>query len=435
MILTNHSSFFEELGLTSFTTQQMDNKNMFDSTKKQIISLFIMVIGILSACIFSLFTYDYKIEKFAERCVDLDTTYVKDFESKTYLRIREKEDTGHRYFDLYNAFYSSSLCNGCREVVENDCVDNEGTHITFATQSVFRTTDNSRAKSSGFYYLHDGQYFTYFGEDTCSSNLVRYNCDSFVFISDEYAKTLLTKYGIYDEANLKSSFEKLVKEEQYCVLEINIDGIGTKKFCINNIITTSQRQGIHMSNLHGFFAVAYFREKYSADYHFAFEAEFKNGDYAAKTMLDTILSGGYSLDKYHFDFYQKQNGVFVSVASLNNEFLSIAKIREHDLFKTFLVIDEVMFSLLYFAIIVLIKNTSDDGDKKKILALYYSQIAISVLFLLTVSLFNLYHIWSIIPLVALFCLIITNDKIKLLLSNKKRNSNETENQRFYTINI
>ena len=403
---------------------------MISQVKKQIISLSILLCGISLGCVFSTYTYDYKIEKFAEKCVNQNALYANNLESKTLLRISEKVDTEHRYFDLYNTFYWSSLCNGCREIVNNNCVDNANTQITLATQSVFSTTKNN--KSGDFFYLHDGQYFTYFGEETCESISVRYNCDSFIFISDEYAKTLLIKYGLYNENEIMNSYKRLITEEKYCVLEINIDGIGIKKFCINNIIATSHRQGLHMSNLHGYFAVVYLKEKYSADYHFAFEAEFKNGNYCVKKLLNTIIDGGYDTNNYSYNFYQRENEGFTSIESLNDEFLSIVQLRNDDSFMYCLIVSEIITCVSYFVLVVLVVDKRDDATNCQRLILYHVQFLISLIFLLLISFFNFYYVWSIIPLIAIISLTISNDRVKKLLLKKGKSNNEA---RYYLINI
>ena len=204
---------------------------MISAKKKNLLSLIGLIIFTIIVTVFSIFSFDFKLESFAKSCVETNTAYVENFESKTIIQVKEKDPSGHRFKELYSAFYWSSLSNGCRELIDNKCIDSNNQEITLGVQSLFTVIEHENAGE--YFYMHDGQYFTYLNEENFRSNLTRYNCDTFIFVSDLYADILLKKYGIYDENNLVECYRTLVNEEQYCVLELDIDGVGATKFCIN----------------------------------------------------------------------------------------------------------------------------------------------------------------------------------------------------------
>lgn len=124
----------------------------------------------------------------------------------------------------------------------------------------------------------------------------RNGCDSFAYISEDYANYLLTKYSL-------ESYEELMLNQNASTLSfIGADGI-IYKLSINNIISSSYKNGLVAKEKNSYFALAYLNSNLLNALNVTFEIGMKESPYSIRDVLSTIKTFGYSNTNYNFSIY------------------------------------------------------------------------------------------------------------------------------------
>ena len=284
-----------------------NKKEIIHSTNSILLFSLILVL-IFSASFLPSCLSDYQFDYFSYSISNFNKIKTSDediFPMMTISKTDEKieEDGTKLYTDLYSNFYYNDLISNIRQMLDGSFYNQvSGQKLYLLTQDVFSIqADESK---DGGYRLDYGQfntYFTYTDLFLSKEQMLtpRFNCDSFIFISDSYADYLLDFYNLESK-----NYSQLITDEQYAALSLqsSIDDV-SYTFSINNIIYSSSQDAPRTESLYGYFGMIKLNNSLSScDVHF--EAELKNSPYPVKTVLKTIDSIGYDTNNSVFSFYQ-----------------------------------------------------------------------------------------------------------------------------------
>lgn len=249
----------------------------------------------------------------------------------------EKEHQLAKYHYGYQSLYYNILADSCRMQVRNKTSfsTNDSSlsdKITLLTQSSFWIT--KKEPSAEWYYLDDGQYYTYFDSLQVKDGSVfegRYGAESFLFISDGLADSLIEYHNITDS----NPYETLINNKEYALLNIYSEDGGFSKVSINNIIYTKYRKGVTSKEIYGDnFALIKYIDSYDKIFDLSLSISLKSNPYPSKKIVKT-LRDIYSdtFDKYSFDVFEKVNDIYVLNANHTEE-LANALNNNYDIFYT-----------------------------------------------------------------------------------------------------
>lgn len=272
----------------------------------------ILIVSSLLSCLICSHTTDYKLDYIACHINDIRKQAIGDegFESSIF---NVGSQFKNNYNDLLNNFSSSSFTKSTR-IVASDTLNYLDYELNLITQDTF-SIQKSKAPEGG-YRLDRESYNTYFSDEILGDRQymsIRYNCDSFIFVSDIFADKLIAYYGIDGDA----PYETLIKKEEYCVLPLS-SGNKTIKFCINNIVFSSIRGGVRAKEVYGDFAIFYRGGKASA-IETSFEVDLKDNPYCIKQVFKSTNLLGYNCDNSTFKIITKEKD---SKSYIYNEYLT-----------------------------------------------------------------------------------------------------------------
>ena len=317
------------------------------------------------------------------------------------------------------------MSNGCRLLAKNKGQDrNLDSQITFLTQNTFSVSDIKN--SAGYFNMDFNMYYSLFSKTDLSSISYlskRYGSNTFVFISDSYAKKLVDYYGIKGENPLFS----LISDESYCILNFKLDNGQSFSASINNVVSSTYRFGERTSELYGDFVLIYSNSiVYPLFDGFKFEIDFKVNQYGNKQILKDTLNLGYNHNNSHFRFFkfnystksmyhdENTDVAYVSLLSENTTFFDIFYFCII-LFFSFLVVILNLLRMNYF------RNKNDLFLISTIFLFLYGVISIFV---------RMIHIASLFVVLSFtICLVF---QVVFIV---KREKNDRINKRVVTINI
>jgi len=312
-----------------------------------------------------------------------------------------KEDT--TYQDMYSTFDYSLNNDGFNIESLSDCIVDSTNSIKITTQRGNELVQNDY--SGSFYYLSTGHFFTHFGSSLSqyfSNNdrwylMKRNGADAFMFISDTLADYLVEKYGLSEEEN---PYKKLILDPAYSNLTVDYaDRNGDLKqlvFCINDIITSSKRQGVRYKNLYNFYAnVAYSQTKEYFDY--SATLNFKNNKYAIKTCMEKTKLLGYDSLNSNIEItkYNKDKMKLVTNIELTEKYRDYTVTKYNDSLWNSLIFSFVFISaaLSVFFCYMLREN------KIVLFGFVTYWMLLLIICVLFIGILNLYFYLSIIPII------------------------------------
>lgn len=151
---------------------------------------------------------------------------------------------------------------------------------------------------SGYYYLDWGVFSTYYSDDILGPRGyldVRFGSDAFIFINDIFADALLAKYNI-------DSYETLILDERYCVLEIS-SGETLTRYCINNIISSTDRNSPEIIKTSPFFGVTIKSPRFSS-VSLRFDFQVPNNRFCFRTAISNFFDCGASKESFSWMFFE-----------------------------------------------------------------------------------------------------------------------------------
>lgn len=292
---------------------------------------------------------------------------------------------------LFDYYYYNPSVGDCRYLFSNSFEDAGGSPLTFFTQQTFLISND--LLPDGGHYIDYGMFASYYADDILGVKRYlqpRFDCDSFVFISDDYADTLLAKYGL-------SSYEELIQNERYCVLPLTVDGSREIRVSINNILYSEKRHGVRVKELYPYFGLMYDSSRVKDWSRLAFEADLKANPYVIKGVLDSVKRVGFDSSNSTVSFFEKESesGKYTSSDRLSTGFEAIGTSEKDLLLSIFSGVITVLdvLGLFYFF-------DECKGGRMRIYGLLFLATAFLV-FGLCVSLLDIYPLFSIVPIFSL----------------------------------
>lgn len=303
----------------------------------------------------------------------------------------KKEAETNTLNSLFNYYYYNPSVGECRYLFSNSFKDEGESSLTFFTQQTFLISND--LLPDGGHYIDYGMFASYYADDILGTRgylQPRFDCDSFVFVSDDYADTLLTKYGL-------SSYEELIQDERYCVLPLVVDGSREIRVSINNVLYSEKRHGVRVKELYPYFGLMYDSSRAKEWSHLAFEADLKANPYVIKGVLDSVKQAGFDSSNSTVSFFEKEseNGKYTSSDRLSTGFEAIGTSEKDLLLNVFSGIITVLdvLGLFYFF----------DKCKSGQIRIYglLFLVAAFLVFGLCTAFLDIYPLFSIVPILSL----------------------------------
>lgn len=291
---------------------------------------------------------DFGYDRLAYNINDYNSSTMRDKSfHPTIINIVEKEentDNKNAFDNALSYFYYNQANGNIRNQVIQDVKFGE-MPIKLETQPTFSIKKSE--KVSPGYYIDYGLYSSYYMDEILGNRgylSFRYDCDSFIFISDTFADKLIEFYGIDTEEPYKT----LIEKESYCVLPLTTSDGNTIKFCINNILYTNARSARRTYELYGDFALFYYRGKISPSLQLEFEIDFKDSPYSIKKTLKDMEQLGYRVDNYNFSFkrFDEKTGFYVFSDLLTKSYLALQNGESKDALTIVGVLGVIVISFL-----------------------------------------------------------------------------------------
>lgn len=378
-------------------------------------------------------TNEYKLDSFASQLYDNKTYVYNDYDS-VILKIKKNKpinenDKINNYQSLFSQYHYYSQVKDDRLLFDNQI--NDGVNdIQFYNQNTFSI--NNGLLPDGGHYIDYGVFSAYYADDILGPRKYleqRFGCDSFIFISDNYADYLLDKYNI-------STYEELIKKEEYCVLNVNVDGERTAKFCINNILYSNKRHGGRAKELYNYFGLVYNSSKISSWSSFHLELDLKAYPYGTCNVLKGINELGYNKDNSTFSFftYDKNASHYVENSIANEYFLSLFESNDQIWFSIFSIVILIDVACLIFEYFYLGKKFNISAYSLLFAVLFFVLYGIIINFILV------NYLLSIVPVVSIILLLILQRKevayaFRIIFSKIFRKKIEEPAAKSYTIEI
>lgn len=278
-------------------------------------TLLILLFSFLSNFILT-YTNDYKLDYFTSSLFDFNNS------NSVIMNIKKKDTESSNVVSSYNTLFNSYHYNlnvkEIRFLLDNSAKNNEDS-IKLYTQSTFSISTTEL--DGGGYYVDNGIFASYYSDDILGNRGYlsrRFGCDSFIFISDNYADQLLKKYNI-------DSYEELITNEKFAVLSLEIDDNKTATFCINNILYSTKRHGVRAEELYNYFGLIYNVGPIMSWSKLSIDFDLKPNSYHTNKILKEINKLGYDSDNSIFTFYRsnKDTNVYNPSLASNEQFLNL----------------------------------------------------------------------------------------------------------------
>lgn len=319
-------------------------------------------------------------------------SYFQDEHESTILKIFPDEPQDPLAFNMLYANTYYNVLNGPIREMNSTPAASFDFNIHLETQYTFSIEPT--LSTFGGYRLDNGLYHTYFSDDILGHRgylIPRFQCQTFIFISDTFADKLLEKYNL---PNGIEGYKELILNPTYAVLPIEINN-HLFNFCINNVIYTNLRNAPRTYELYGDFALFCFNNYVAPAVDLHFEIDLKDNPYCISQTLLNVNACGYSNDNASFEFYcfnyeseqyvfnEKISKSFVAWNNDGNDSLYLILFLSITIFTLIF----VYYYFAYYKAVSLIKNIS----------LLLSYAILFVLGVVTVFAYN-YMFFTIIPL-------------------------------------
>lgn len=395
-----------------------------------IIPTIITVISSFSSFLINKNTLTCQLHKFCGAIYDNQTLVGGEYQYN-YFSIKYKNvENKTSYLDLFNNYYYNLSIGESRCLLSNSFVDEQNNKLKLYTQNSFSISNG--LLPDGGHYLDYGIFSTYYADDILGPRKyldIRNNCDSFIFISDTYADKLLEKYNI-------SSYEELINDDKYSVLEMMVDNDKTCKFSINNILYSDKRHGLRAKNLYGDFAVAYNYSGINKWSEVNFEIDLKANIYSNSNLFKDFHAQGYSIDKFDYNFfkYDSATSSYFLSNELNKKFISL-DFNKND---SFLRMFDVLCCLLNLTLLIGFYFLLD--VKFDLNWSFYFYLLCFLIYGLIVNFVSIYFLTSIIPILSLLLIgffsrkEVAND-FRTIFCKMFKTKNSKSMEKFYKIEI
>ncbi len=296
----------------------------------------VFLVSSISASLLCLGTSKFRTDKFVNDLFSYNTHSSYSIDDCPILHFSTLE--GKSNDSLLRTFYYNNQVYSARSMTENSnkiVLDDASIDFSLFSQPAFYARE--LPEENGGYYLDFGLYYAYFNSDFLGGNNFitnRFGADGFIVLSDTVADKLLDAYGI-------SSYEELIKNEKYALIDVSVDDVTTLKFSINNIVYSTFRDAPRTYDLYGDFALTYMNPTLSKVYTQSFELDLKQNAFCIKSVLTTLEYSGYTPDTTSMYFKSlNSSGEYETNIELSNEFVK-SQNRSSD----------VVCLLLYFVIL------------------------------------------------------------------------------------
>lgn len=376
----------------------------------------IYIFGSFSCGLSLAFTKDAYIDRFL---TDINNpnkhNYYNGFVSP-FLKIKKNPEfissTNNKYDDLLSYFYTDSLTNDCREVVDHNisiCNDDFlNSSLKLITQGTFRIRNDKRVMNGDeniYYEVDKGMYYSYFSGDELSEYMsIEYKprfeeCSLFLYISDTLADKLVKFYGIENKEN---PYLELLSKKEYAILSLSMDDEPTPfKASINSIVSTRYRFAPQTQKIYGDFAITNSNDLKKIT-SLSFDVDFKVNQYGNKKTIDVINKLGYNISNSTFNFYKYdyEKAFFYNDSLLNNTFFNIYSKQNYLIILFYLLFSVLMMALL--SLFFITRSVFTRADR----ILLCINLAAFCLYGIIANFINLFHLYSIFPIFGLVCIIV-----------------------------
>ena len=378
--------------------------------------LLLCLIFVLASLVCNLlisFTSFFKLDSISYNINNYNKNVLSSNFKAPYLKISSKKSTKSLYNDLFQTFYYSDDSGSIRQYFDNDIFYNfEGQqkNVRLYTQEKLYISPEKQIDDG--YRLDYGLFHAYFSSNELGSYSYlgkRFDCDTYMFVSDKFADMLLFKYGLIgkdDDGDHSELYKELMFNEKYSVVHFSVDGTDFT-VSINNILYTKNRTGPRCSEFNELFAVVnhhYALDKYP-DFNICIEIDLKAYSYYIKTALNKVESFGYNVKDNGFDFYQydysnKEYYKNDQIANLYNSYRAVSPFQNCILITFYVLIGG-------FAIVAsIIISKRGFLTKKNVIFVICFEFTIAMLFSILASLIFVSYLYSIIMIALLIAFII-----------------------------
>ena len=304
----------------------MGIKRLFNNVKFQkglVLSLSVLFLSICEYIGFAITknTSPYLYDQFLNTLVSTMKDG-KDVFSRTILSVSNSDIATKKQYVFRDLMASSSADGnfGDFRTVINEKFKWNDFDLHLETQSNFYT---SYAEDDyGYKYIHIDYdtYSPYFLDSELINRRVG-NHDSFILISDTFARKLIDYYNLDDGVSSeKDLFKKLVLDDTKGAIVVS-SGDTTLDFRITNIIRTDYLHGVRTNQIYGDFGVFYISNNIdSTKLSFNFEIDLKNNATCLKNTFSFLNQHEYSPSIYPYSFKVMSDGVYHDDSSLRNQF-------------------------------------------------------------------------------------------------------------------
>lgn len=319
---------------------------------------------VISCCIFSSQTFDYKLDSFYYSLNNYNTqTRLDGYNSPILKCVSDSELENKTQLDLfktsYDVFYYNVMAESCRLEISSETttdVFGDPYSIKLLTQSHFWITKNEKIEEG--YYLEDGQYLTYFDQSVIENGSMfnpRFDADTFIFISDSFADELVAKHNITAD----DPYKTLINNKEYSLFNITNNDTGVSfTVSINNILHSKYRKAPSTTRLFGnSFGLINFNKKMNNLLKLSLSISLKTNPYNFKTILKTIMTIlDSNVEDIEFELYTYSFNGYSLSAIKTNELNNIIKKKYNDnlyntLFYCMVIIGIGCYSILLYLIL------------------------------------------------------------------------------------
>ena len=370
-----------------------------------------MVLGLLSVlfcavysaaflCFSLLIIKDSSLYKLDQFVGELSNTmeYGDDKTKRTILNVKydhNSEEKSYPFRGLMSASNGYYSFGDARTIIENKFTWND-IDIHLDTQSNFYTTNAVDDYGYKYIQIDYGTYSTYFlDEELINRNAG--NHQSFILISDTFAKKLLNYYGTWDESKSeKDQFKDLVFDEEKGTLKLHSSRIDLD-LRIVNIIRTDYLNGIRTQQIYGDFGVFYISTKIDMKkFDISFEVDLKKNESCIKNSFDFLKRNDAEPSKYAYRYKVFTDDGYKIDENLNTKYYKM--LRSNPIKDNFVIIFSIYFIALNTGYLVLLYFLSEKITRLGFYAFLGSSIVL-IVFGLIACFAYVYPFLSIIPVV------------------------------------
>lgn len=258
-------------------------------TNKIILFLFSTVAILLSCTLLLIQTSSYKVDKISYSLSNYNKINHYQKYNPSALRVSKnkftEEESVRSYFtNLDNWLKTTKFPKDTRRLISNEtyCFNYPVQILNQQTYSIKTSEDKTQ------FIVDGGKISTYFDSNFLPNRQMvsaRFDCDTFIFISDQLADKLLTKYNL-------SKYEELINIKENAVLPIVENGRVLFTASINNIIKSNELSGPRLTELYGDYGYSYFSDTwlFKSRLILSYEIEFKVDPYGTSKVIKQLLN-------------------------------------------------------------------------------------------------------------------------------------------------